>query len=244
MVSALGRTEPIWSVGRVNITARAVGEHGIPVHRCSQWLESHHNDSYFVTATPASDLWSTKIIRYTGAFTIMHFPKIDAMLLIDLLGALASGVGLIVSIRALQAAKGARVAAQQAAAAARETAIRRNLAEELDDISYKLQQVGHFLQLQEWIGVQIRIDEVLAVCVVVMTRWPDHLSEDHMNGIRTATSLIKSIAGQSAELSQRQLSAAERKRLTNTHLKASGLINAARGEARKEEERGGNEDGN
>lgn len=148
-------------------------------------------------------------------------------------GTVASIAGLGVGIWVLIVAKDAKVAAEAARALAR----RRNLAEELDDVSYKLQQLGHFLQTQQRVGVQIRIDEILAVCKSAMTRWSDHLPEEHMNDIRTATTLIQSIAGQSAEVSEREPSPPERKKLIYTHLRASALINSARGEARKEEER-------
>jgi hypothetical protein len=145
-----------------------------------------------------------------------------------------------VGIWVLIVAKDAKVAAE----AARTLARRRNLAEDLGDVSYKLQQLGHFLQTQQWVGVQIRIDEILAVCRSAMTRWSDHLPEEHMNDIRTAATLIQSIAGQSAEVSEREPTPPERKKLIYTHLRASALINSARGEARKEEERDGSSDGN
>lgn len=157
------------------------------------------------------------------------------MFWLDLIGTMASVAGLIVSLYVLQVATDARKAAEDA----RDISRKRNLAEELDDISYKLQQLGNFLATQQWVGVQIRIEEILAVCKMAMTRWSDHLSEHHMNEIRTAVTLIQSIATQSAELSHKELSPAQKKKLINTHLRASGLVNSARGDARKGEEKEG-----
>jgi hypothetical protein len=157
------------------------------------------------------------------------------MFLLDLIGTLASVAGLLVSLYVLRVATDAKVAAE----AARDLARRRNLAEDLDDVSYKLQQLGNFLATQQWVGVQIRIEEILAVCKTAMSRWSDHLSEEHMNEIRTAVTLIQSIATQSAELSHKELLPAQKKKLINTHLRASGLINSARGDARKGEEKEG-----
>jgi hypothetical protein len=64
------------------------------------------------------------------------------MFLLTLIGTAASIVGIIITVCALRAAKGAREAARAAARAAELTARRRNLVEELDDISSKLQQLG------------------------------------------------------------------------------------------------------
>ena len=157
------------------------------------------------------------------------------MFWLNLIGIASSVAGLLIGIWVLIVATGAKKAAEGARVLAR----KRNLVEELDDVSYKLQQLGNFIQQQQWVGVQIRTDEILAVCKTATTRWSDHLSEEHMNGILTAISLIQSIATQSAEVSERDLAPAEKKRLTNTHLRASGLINSARGEAHKDKERGG-----
>jgi hypothetical protein len=172
-----------------------------------------------------------------------HDPMInwhDPMFVWTAVGTIASSAGLLVGIWVLLVARDARAAAEAAQALAR----RRNLAEDLDDVSYKLQQLGHFLQTQQWVGVQIRIEEIVAVCRSAMTRWSDHLPVEHMNAIRTATTLIQSIATQTAAIAEGGPSPPERKKLTYTHLRASALINSARGEARKEEERNGSSDGN
>jgi hypothetical protein len=161
------------------------------------------------------------------------------MFWLDLVGTIASVLGLGVSLYVLGVAKDVR----DAVAAAQVVARRRNLAEELDQVSSKLQQLGNFLQQEEWVAVQIRIDEILAICKMAATRWSDHLSMEHLNGVLTAVTLIQSIATRSAEVSGREVSPAEKKRLTRTHLTASGLINSARGEVRREEERNGGNDG-
>lgn len=77
-----------------------------------------------------------------------------------------------------------------------------------------------------------------------MTRWPDHLSEERKNDVLTAVQLMRSIAALSAELSRREPSSAETKKLTTTHSRASELINDALGEAHKGEERDGTNNGN
>jgi hypothetical protein len=161
------------------------------------------------------------------------------MFWLDLIGALASIAGLIVSVYVLRVAKGARRAAEEARILGR----RRNLVEELDSASNKLQQVGSFLHLEQWVGVQIRIEEILTICRAAMTRWSDHLSEERKNDILKALSMIHSIATLSAQISPRAALPAEKKRFTATHLTASGLINSALGEARRDEERDGSSNG-
>ena len=78
---------------------------------------------------------------------------------VDLIGVVASVAGFLLSLYVLKVAKGARRAAEEARALAR----KRDLVEELGDASQKLQQVGNFLQRGEWLGVQIRTAEVLAI---------------------------------------------------------------------------------
>ena len=151
---------------------------------------------------------------------------------LDIAGAIASVAGFFLSLWVLSVAKDAR----QAARAAMALAQKRDLAEELDYAPHKLQDLGNFLQLQQWVGVQLRIDEILGICKAAIGRWPDHLPEERKNDVLTAVTLIQSIATQSAEISHRQILPSEKKRLTSTHLKASGLLNGARGEARRGEE--------
>ena len=158
---------------------------------------------------------------------------------LDIVGSVASVAGFILSLRVLYVASGARTAARQA----RTLAQKRDLAEDLDHASHQLQDIGNFLHLQQWFGVQLRVDEVLGICHSAMTRWPDHLSEERRNDLLTAMSLIESIATRSAELSDQELSPTDKKRLATAHARASGLINGIRGEARRQEQ-GDHDDGN
>ncbi len=160
--------------------------------------------------------------------------------IVDIGGGLASVIGLIITARVYFVAKDAKQAAQEALVLARS----RNLVEELDDASQKLQQIGIFLHQQEWFGTQLRIDEIAAICRSALTRWPDHLSEMRRNDVLSAVQLVRSIASLSAELQGRQPTPAESRRLKTTHSKASELINDALGEARKAEERNGTKNGN
>ena len=158
----------------------------------------------------------------------------------DLLGVVASIAGLVVSLYVLRVAKDARRAAEEARTLAR----RRNLVEELDDASQKLQQVGNFLQQRQWVGVQIRTAEVLVICREAMARWSDHLSKKRRSGVLTAMTHVQTIATQLAEIGQRELTPQEKKNLAESHLKAAGHISDALGEARRLEERDGSNDGN
>lgn len=158
----------------------------------------------------------------------------------DIIGGIASIVGLGVSIWVLIVAQGAKEAAEEARAIART----RNLTEELDEASHKLQQVGIFLQQEEWFGIQLRIDEIAAICRTAMTRWSDHLPEERRNDVLSAVQLMRSIARLSADLSGRQPTSIEIKKLRTTHSRASELINDTLGEVRKGEERDGVHYGN
>jgi hypothetical protein len=160
--------------------------------------------------------------------------------MVDVVGGAASVIGLVITVWVLFVARSARRAAEEASALAR----KRNLVEELDDASHKLQQVGIFLHQQEWFGIQLRIDEVAAICRAALTRWPDHLNEARKNDVLTAVQLTRSIASLSAELTGREPSAVETRRLKSTHSRASELINDALGEARRGEERNNIENGN
>lgn len=159
---------------------------------------------------------------------------------IDIVGGAASVIGLAFTVRVLFVARGARKAAEEARTLAR----RRNLVEELDDASHKLQQIGIFLHQQEWFGIQLRIDEVAAVCRSAMTRWPDHLPEERRNDVLTAVQLLRSVATVASAVVGREPTQAENKKLTTTHSRASELINDALGEAYKGEERDGGNSGN
>jgi hypothetical protein len=168
-------------------------------------------------------------------------PTPEQMLWIDFSGAIASALGLITSIWVLLVARGARAAAEQARSVAR----RRNLLEELDAAEHKLQELGTFIQQEEWVGIQIRTAEILAECRSAMTRWSDQLPEERRNDVLTAAQLVHSIATRASELSVAdRLLPADKKKLVGAHLKASGLLNDALGEARRQDERGIDRNGN
>jgi hypothetical protein len=97
------------------------------------------------------------------------------------IGTAAGGAGLFVGIYTLIVAKGARRAAQDASTAARS----RNLVEDLGSANQKVQQVGNFIQQEEWLAVRLRAEEILAICRSVLTRWPDQLSDDRKDELAT-----------------------------------------------------------
>jgi hypothetical protein len=89
------------------------------------------------------------------------------------IGTVASVLGFGLGIWVLIVAKGAK----QAAEAARSWARKRTLAEELNLAKQYIEQVGDFLNTQEWMAVRIRSQEVMTRCRESLTRWPDGLSE-------------------------------------------------------------------
>ena len=80
--------------------------------------------------------------------------------IVDIGGGLASVIGLIITARVYFVAKDAKQAAQEALVLARS----RNLVEELDDASQKLQQIGISLHQQEWFATSFRMNEIAAIC--------------------------------------------------------------------------------
>lgn len=146
------------------------------------------------------------------------------------------GVGaLAVSIWVLVVAQGAREAAQAAQAFAR----RRDLVEELEGASEKIQQVGHFIQEEEWVPVRMRTEEILRACQTALSRWPDHLSEGAKNDVLGAIALMHSIAQVIAGLGAAAVSVQQKRKLSDAHMRASGHISSVLGEARRGEERNG-----
>src|SRR5689334_7737806 len=106
------------------------------------------------------------------------------------IGTGASVVGLVISLYLIRVTRGARDAARAARALAR----KRNIVEELEGASQKLQEIGNFIQQEEWMAVRIRAGEILAICRLALTRWPDHFSEGRKNEIMSASTLVGSIA--------------------------------------------------
>ncbi len=154
---------------------------------------------------------------------------------LDVVSGLASIVGLGVTFYVLYVAKGARRAAEGAKLLAQ----RRNLVEELEEASQKLQQVKIYLQQEGWLGAQIRTDEVLVICRVAMARWPDRLSEERRNGVLNAQTMIQTMSVMLTQNDDRKLAPQKQRNLMDAHSKALGHINDALGEARLKEEREG-----
>lgn len=156
-------------------------------------------------------------------------------------GTIASVGGLIVGIWVLIVAKGARKAARAAQASGR----RRDLVEELESASEKIQQVGNFIQQEQWEPVRMRTEEILKCCRTTLNRWPDHLSEQSRNQVMRASTLMHSIAGVIAGFGRAPITEQQRRTLSEVQMRASDHISSALGEARREQERdGGVNDGN
>jgi len=150
-------------------------------------------------------------------------------------GTVASVAGFAVSLWVLAVARSARSAAQAASASARQ----RNLVEELEGVSHKFQQVGTLIQQEQWIAVQMWIEEVTASCRVMLTRWPDHLSTERKNELMSAATLLSSIVTAIARAEGEPLNPQQKKRFAETQIRASGHVHSALGEARREQERNG-----
>jgi hypothetical protein len=149
-------------------------------------------------------------------------------------GTAASVVGLAISIVLIFITSGARKAAEEAKAATETAARKRGLVEELENINHKADQLGVLLQHEQWFAVQMRVQEVLAICSQILSRWPDGLSEEKRNDLLSASQLVRSIA---SRLASKEFSPAERKKLVDTQLKVSTRISFALGEAKNAMER-------
>jgi hypothetical protein len=156
---------------------------------------------------------------------------------VDIVGAVASVVGLGFTIYVLSVAKDAKAAAEQAREAALSSARKRSLIEDLEDIRRMIQQVGNLIQQEEWMAVHMRTEEIVGTCKVAMARWGDGLSIEAGDGVVTAGNLLQSIAAKSSEYGERPLTPPEKNKLISTHLRASALVHTALGEARRLEER-------
>jgi len=150
-------------------------------------------------------------------------------------GTLASVVGVGVSVYVIFVARGARKAAEAARALGR----KRDLVEELESASQKIQQVGNFIQQSQWTPVRMRTEEILSSCKLALSRWPDHLSESRRLDIITAARLMKSITLSVGSCTDSEMTGQQRRNIRDAHIRASGHISSALGEARREEERDG-----
>jgi len=154
------------------------------------------------------------------------------MLAWNVIGTIASVVGLLVGLWVLAVASGARDAANEA----RRLAQRKNLVEELEQASEKTQQLGIFAKSQQAAIVHLRANEVIVACSSVLTRWSDHLGVDTRNALLTARTKIRSIAtlvSQQPEPTESQWAS-----IATTQLDVVEMISGALGEARRTEERG------
>jgi len=163
---------------------------------------------------------------------------------IDIAGAIASVVGLGFTIYVLCVAKGAKKAAEEAREAALSSTRKRSLVEDLEDVRRMTQQIGNLIQQEEWMAVHMRTEEIVGTCKSAMARWGDSLPIKARDGVATAGSLLQSVAAKSSEYGDRELTMPEKNKLISTHLRASGLIHTALGEARRLEERDGDNDAN
>jgi len=156
-----------------------------------------------------------------------------------IVGTVASVIGVGISIYLITVTQAARDAAQSAAQAASATARRRDLVEELEAASQKIQQVGNFIEQAEWVAVRLRTEEILAACKLTLSRWPDHLSEQAKNDVMNASRQMNSIANQIIQMAEVEVTLAQKRRLAGSQMRASGHISSALGEARKNEEMDG-----
>jgi hypothetical protein len=161
-----------------------------------------------------------------------------------IVGAVASVVGLGLTIYLLRIARDVKKAVERAREDTLSTTRKRSLVEDLEDVRRMIQQVGNLIQQEEWLAVHMRTEEIVGTCKAAMARWGDGLPNKAKDGVGTAGSLLQSVAAKSSEYGDRDLSAAEKNKLISIHLRASGLVYAALGEARRIEEREGSNDGN
>ncbi len=144
------------------------------------------------------------------------------MLWLTIVGTVSGVAGLGVSIYLIFVTRDARDAARGARALART----RNLVEELEGASQKIQQVGTFIQQDEWMAVRLRSEEILAACQITLTRWPDHLSEERRNEVISASALMRSIAKTAANFDSEEIATPQKKRISDAQVRASSHISS------------------
>lgn len=130
--------------------------------------------------------------------------------------------------------KGARRAARAAELAVQASARKRGLVEELENVHHKADQLGALLQHSQWFAVQMRIQEISAICSQILSRWPEGLSEEKRGSLTMAAGLARSIG---TRISGSEFDASECGKLVTVQLRLSDHISGALGEARKTEER-------
>lgn len=143
-----------------------------------------------------------------------------------MIGDIATALGLLLTIWVLLVARRARRAADEARTAVRQG----NLADELENASRKIQQVGIFVMSQEWNTVRYVTDDVLAACQIARARLGHLLPPASQNKLLNTMEIVRSIAQQS---SAEDVSEARRRRISAAQLRASQLINEILGDARR-----------
>jgi hypothetical protein len=149
-------------------------------------------------------------------------------------GTVASVIGVLLSMYVIRVTKGAREAARAAQRSVQASARKRGLVEELENVHHKADQLGALLQHSQWFAVQMRIQEISAICSQILSRWPDGLSEEKRGHLTMAASLARSIG---TRVSADEFDGLERGKLVTVQLRLSDHISGALGEARKTEER-------
>lgn len=156
-----------------------------------------------------------------------------------MIGTIASLGGLCISIWLIFITQDARDAAREARALAR----KRNLVEELESALQMIQQVGNFVQQEQWFAVRLRADEISSTCRIALTRWPDHLSVENKDNVVSAIGLVGSIAKAASEHNNDNgITLSRKRKINDAHVRASDHISSALGEARRSEERDGEEE--
>jgi hypothetical protein len=163
---------------------------------------------------------------------------------VDIVGAVASVIGLVWTIIIFFIAKSAKRLAKEARDAALSTTRKRSLIEDLEDVRRMIQQNGNLIEQAEWTALRMQTDEIVGMCKSAMARWGDGLPIKVKNGVLTAGTLLESIVERSFGCRDRALTPTERVGLNSIHARASGLVRTALGEARRREERDGTKNGN
>jgi hypothetical protein len=150
-----------------------------------------------------------------------------------IVGTLASVGGVFLGVWVLLTAKGAKKAAEDALEQSR----RRGLVEEIEEASRKIQQIGDHSTTQEWGVVRVRADELVNCFRAILTRWPDHLSEESRNSPLTATTLVISIKRLSCDSALTPLTESQRRKASQAQTRTNEILGTVLGEARRKQER-------
>lgn len=150
------------------------------------------------------------------------------------MGTVTSAAGLGVGIYVLLAVKQAKEAAEDAFALAKQ----RDLVEQLEEASERIQQMGIFAKGRQCDVLHLRANEVLSRCNEIAMRWPEHLGDDAKNDVMKARTQVRSIADVTFQAASEPLSDRHWIRISKAQLEANTLISGALGSARKRAEGG------